>query len=58
MDQLRGEILTVPRDSESVYIKLRRIAEKAGTDRDLKFTSLYHLMNEELLRNCFENLGV
>jgi len=36
--------------------KLRRIAEKARKDPYFKFTSLYHLMNEELLRECFKRL--
>ena len=36
--------------------KLRRIAEKARNEPGFKFTSLYHLMNEELLRECFKRL--
>lgn len=36
--------------------KLRRIAEKARRDPSFTFTSLYHLMNEELLRECFKRL--
>ncbi len=36
--------------------KLHRIAEKARKDPGFKFTSLYHLMNEELLRGCFKRL--
>jgi RNA-directed DNA polymerase len=36
--------------------KLRRIAEKARKEPGFKFTSLYHLMNEELLRGCFQRL--
>lgn len=36
--------------------KLQRIAEKARKEPDFKFTSLYHLMNEELLRECFKRL--
>ena len=41
---------------ESVATKLRRIAEKARKEPGFKFTSLYHLMNEELLRECFKRL--
>ena len=41
---------------EPVTTKLRRIAEKARKDPGFKFTSLYHLMNEELLRGCFQRL--
>jgi group II intron reverse transcriptase/maturase len=39
-----------------VATKLLRIAEKARTEPRFKFTSLYHLMNEELLRECFKRL--
>src|SRR5665647_2055429 len=41
---------------EPVATKLRRIAEKARKEPGFKFTSLYHLMNEELLRGCFQRL--
>lgn len=41
---------------ESVATKLHRIAEKARKESSFKFTSLYHLMNEELLRECFRRL--
>ena len=44
------------RNRESVGTKLQRIAEKARNDPKCKFTSLFHLMNEELLRGCFEGL--
>ena len=39
-----------------VATKLLRIAEKARKEASFKFTSLYHLMNEELLRECFKRL--
>jgi hypothetical protein len=45
-------------NGESVETKLRRIAEKARNEPSFKFTSLYHLMNEELLRGCFKRLSV
>ncbi len=41
---------------EPVRTKLHRIAEKARNEPGFKFTSLYHLMNEELLRGCFQRL--
>jgi len=44
------------RSGNPVATKLRRIAEKARTESSFKFTSLYHLMNEELLRECFQRL--
>ena len=50
------ETPTVPSSGESVKTKLHRIAEKARKEPGFKFTSLYHLMNEELLRECFKRL--
>lgn len=41
---------------ESVETKLQRIAEKARKEPSCKFTSLFHLMNTDLLRGCFEGL--
>lgn len=41
---------------ESVETKLQRIAEKARKEPGFKFTSLFHLMNTEFLRGCFERL--
>lgn len=41
---------------EDVETRLQRIAEKARREPSFKFTSLFHLMNEELLRGCFEGL--
>ena len=50
------ETPAVPSSGESVKTKLHRIAEKARKEPGFKFTSLYHLMNEELLRECFKRL--
>ena len=44
------------RSDESVGTKLRRIAEKARQEAKFRFTNLYYLMNEELLRGCCERL--
>lgn len=44
------------RNGEPVSTKLDRIAEKARNEPSFKFTSLYHLMNEEHLRGCFQRL--
>ena len=43
-------------NDEGVETKLRRIAEKASREPRFQFTSLFHLMNEELLLGCFERL--
>jgi RNA-directed DNA polymerase len=52
----RGEETTaVHRSGEPVATKLHRIAEKARKEPRFKFTSLYHLMNKELLRGCFKD---
>jgi len=53
----RGEETSaVHRSGEPVETKLLRIAEKAHKEPRFKFTSLYHLMSEELLRGCFKRL--
>lgn len=44
------------RHEEGVETKLQRIAEKAGREPRFQFTSLFHLMNEELLLGCYERL--
>ncbi len=46
----------MPSNKESVETKLQRIALKASKDKDCQFTSLFHLMNEELLLKCFAKL--
>ncbi len=56
MVALRKETSSVHRNGEPVETKLRRIAEKARKEPGFKFTSLYHLMNKELLRGCFQRL--
>ena len=43
-------------NEESVETKLHRIAEKARRDPKCRFTSLFHLMNRELLWGCFLDL--
>jgi group II intron reverse transcriptase/maturase len=50
------ETSAVHGSGEPVETKLHRIAEKARKEPGFKFTSLYHLMNEELLRGCFKRL--
>lgn len=40
----------------NVETKLQRIAEKARKEPGCQFTSLFHLMNEELLLECFDGL--
>jgi len=44
------------RNEENVLTKLERIATKASKDRHCQFTSLFHLMNKELLLDCFTQL--
>ena len=45
-----------PSRDESVETKLRRIARKAQREPTFQFTSLFHLMDMELLRGCFERM--
>lgn len=56
MDERKRETPPARRSGERVGTKLRRIATKARTEKEFKFTSLYHLMNEELLRECFSGI--
>ena len=50
------ETPAAPSRGEPVETKLYRIARKARNEPEFKFTSLYHLMDMELLRGCFERL--
>lgn len=50
------ETPAAPRGGEPVATKLLRIAEKARKEPQFKFTSLFHLMNMELLRGCYRKL--
>lgn len=52
----REDTSTGPSIGESVETKLRRIADKARKDPKCQFTSLFHLMTEDLLRGCFQRL--
>src|SRR5712692_1665983 len=45
------------RSGEPVETKLLRIAAKARKEPKLKFVNLYHLMNEEMLLECFKRLS-
>ena len=56
MDERRRETPSAHRSGERVRTKLGRIAAKAREDKRFQFTSLYHLMNEELLRESFSEL--
>ena len=46
----------MPSNEESVETKLQRITSKARKDSRCRFSSLFHLMNHELLRECFWQL--
>lgn len=56
MTEQGSETPTAPRSGESVETKLLRIAAKASKEPRFQFTSLFHLMNKELLRKCFDEL--
>ena len=43
-------------NGEMVETKLQRIADKARKDSGCVFTSLFHLMNIEMMRECFRRL--
>lgn len=46
----------MPSNEAPVPTKLQRIAKKASRDKGCQFTSLFHLMNKELLLECFSQL--
>jgi len=50
------ETSAVHGNGEPVATKLQRIAEKARQKPLFKFTNLFYLMNDELLRGCFQRL--
>ena len=50
------ETPSAPSRGEPVETKLHRIACKARNEPGFRFTSLYHLMDVELLRGCFTRL--
>jgi len=56
MDVQSEETPTIPSDGEPVETKLRRVAEKARKEPRFVFTSLFHLLSVELLRECFKRL--
>ena len=56
MEARNKDTSTAPSSGESVATKLFRIAEKARKEPGFQFTSLYHLMNTDLLRECFQHL--
>jgi RNA-directed DNA polymerase len=57
MDERSEDTPSVRSDGASVTTKLLRIAERARREPKAQFTSLFHLMNEELLRDCFRRLS-
>jgi group II intron reverse transcriptase/maturase len=56
MSACRTDTPAARSDGERVETKLRRIAVKARSEPRFVFTSLFHLMNTELLRACFDRL--
>jgi len=56
VNKCSGETSPVLRNGNMVETKLLRIAGKARKESKFKFTSLFHLLGEELLRECFKRL--
>lgn len=56
MDTRREETPTARSGGDPVTPQLRRIAERARREPNATFTSLYHLMNVDLLRDSFRRL--
>ncbi len=57
MTQRLEETLPVLRNGEAVQTKLNRIADRARKDSEAQFSSLMHLLNEEMLRESFKRLS-
>lgn len=53
---LSEDTFTVLRDGGKMKTKLERIADKSAHESRPIFTSLYHLLNEELLTECHKEL--
>jgi len=56
MNARSKDTLSGPRAGQPVNTKLLRIAERARRDPRARFTSLFHWLNQELLRACFREL--
>jgi len=56
MDTRREDTPPARRGGDAVTPQLRRRAERARREANATFTSLYHLMNEDLLRESFQRL--
>lgn len=56
MDTRREETPSARRGGDPVTPQVRRIAERARREPKATFTSLYHLMNEDLLRDSCQRL--
>ncbi len=50
------ETHTVHRDGNYVRTQLIRIANKSASNKQEVFTSLYHLLNDEMLNVCFQEI--
>ena len=55
MNERCDDTPTAPSHGESVETKLRRIARKARREPEFRFTSLFHLMDKELLQIDLEH---
>ena len=53
---LSEDTSTVLRNGELMETKLERIADKSAHTPQPEFTSLYHLINAEMLMQCHEEL--
>lgn len=56
LDPVQGKHLLYAGIGEEMATKLARISELSANNPNMVFTSLYHLINEELLRECHKDL--
>ncbi len=53
---IEKETLSIHRDGEAMGTKLERISQLSRENPDMAFTSIGHLINRELLRECHEKM--
>lgn len=55
-NHIEKETLSIPRDRSIMETKLERISQLSRENPDMVFTSIGHLINKELLKECHEQM--
>ena len=56
LNHIKEETFTAHRDGEEMTTKLERVSQLSKENPDMVFTSIGHLINEELLRECHKDM--